>query len=145
MTTRSNKNKKLIENNGELTKKEINELNDNFLYKKNNISNTLFENSYYYISFSFNFLYKTIKIIIKISGVFLLWIFLHFFASYLYTKLCVPTTLFGLIMSPFLTSTPHCQALRWIIYNGANFINNMWIVVGTWLCANIMDLNKNAD
>jgi hypothetical protein len=144
MTTRSNKNKKLIENNGELTKKEINELNDNFLYKKNNISNTLFENSYYYISFSFNFLYKTIKIIIKISGVFLLWIFLHFFASYLYTKLCVPTTLFGLIMSPFLTSTPHCQGLRWVIYNGANIINNMWIVVGTWLCANIMGLNNDS-
>jgi hypothetical protein len=47
-------------------------------------------------------------------------------------------------MSPFLTATPHCQGLRWVIYNGANIINNMWIVVGTWLCANIMGLNNDS-
>ena len=104
-----------------------------------------FEKSYYCINYSCSFLYKTVKIIIKISGVYLLWIFLHFCASYLYTKLCVPTTLLGLLMSPFLTATPHCQGLRWVIYNGANIINNMWIVIGTWLCANIMSLNKNTD
>ena len=32
-----------------------------------------------------------------------------------------------------------------VLYNGANIINNMWIVIGTWLCANIMGLNKNTD
>jgi len=140
-----NKNKILTEKNEKLSKKEINELNDNELYKENNISTLFFKNSYCYISFSINFFYKTIKIIIKISGVYLLWILLHFFASYLYTKFCVPTTLFGLIMSPFLVNTPHCQGLRWIIYNGANVINNMWIVVGTWLCANLMNLERNYD
>ena len=137
--------KKLIENNNELSKKELNESNDNEFYKESNISNVFFENSYCFISFSINFLYKTIKIIIKISGVYLLWIFLHFVASYLYTKLCVPTTFFGLLMSPFLTATPHCQGLRWIIYNGANVINNMWLIVGTWLCAYVMRLESNND
>jgi len=141
MSIRSNK--KLIKNNKELTKEEINELKENE-FQQNNISNSLFEKLYYCINYYFCFLYKTTKFFIKISGVYLLWIFLHFCASYLYTKLCVPNTLFGLLMSPFLTSTPHCQGLRWIIYNGANIINNMWIVLGTWLCANIMGLNNNS-
>ena len=139
-----NKNKNnLTKNTEELFKKEINELKDNEFHKEN-ISNIFFENLYYYISFLLNITYETIKFIIKVSGVYLLWIFLHFLASYLYTKLCVPTTLLGLIMSPFLTATPHCQGLRWVIYNGANIINNMWIVVGTWLCANIMGLNNDS-
>ena len=137
-------NKKLIKNNEYLTKEEINELKDYEFNKKNIISNSFFANSYYCINYSCIFLYKTIKIVIRISGVYLLWIFLHFCASYLYTKLCVPTTLLGLLMSPFLTATPHCQGLRWVIYNGANIINNMWIVVGTWLCANIMGLNNDS-
>lgn len=141
-------NKKLIKNNEELTKEltkeEINELKDYEFNKKNIISNSFFANSYYCINYSGIFLYKTIKIIIKVSGVYLLWIFLHFCASYLYTKLCVPTTFVGLLMSPFLTATPHCQGLRWVIYNGANIINNMWLIVGTWLCANIMGLNNDS-
>jgi hypothetical protein len=137
-------NKKLIKNNKYLTKEEINESNDNEFFETNKNVNSLFEKSYYCINYSCSFLYKTVKIIIKISGVYLLWIFLHFCASYLYTKLCVPTTLLGLLMSPFLTATPHCQGLRWVIYNGANIINNMWIVVGTWLCANIMGLNNDS-
>jgi len=137
-------NKKLIKTNEESTKEEINELKDNEFHWKNKNVNLLLKNSYYCINNSCIFLYKTIKIIIKISGVYLLWIFLHFCASYLYTKLCVPTTLLGLLMSPFLTATPHCQGLRWVIYNGANIINNMWIVVGSWLCANIMGLNNDS-
>ena len=134
-------NKIQIKNNEELIKKEI----DKLKVIKNDISKSNFEKCYYCVNVSWNFLYKIIKIVIRISGVYLLWILLHFFASYLYTKLCVPTTLLGLLMSPFLTATPHCQGLRWVIYNGANIINNMWIVIGTWLCANIMVLNKNID
>ena len=71
----------------------------------------------------------------------MLWIFLHFFASYLYTKLCVPTTWFGLFMSPFLTATPHCQGLRWIVYNAAHIINNMWILIGAWIYSIIWIIN----
>ena len=128
MTTRINKN----------------QIKNNDFHEKNNVLNTKFEKIYYCINCSCSFLYKTIRIFIKISGVYLLWILLHFFASYLYTKLCVPTTFLGLFMSPFFTATPHCQGLRWVIYNGANIINNMWLIVGTWLCANIMGLNNDS-
>ena len=88
---------------------------------------------------------KMIKFFIQVSGVYLMWILLHYFASQLYVKLCTPSDIFGLLMSPFLSSTPYCQGLRWVIYNGAVMINNMWIVLATWLCANVFILNNIVD
>jgi hypothetical protein len=41
----------------------------------------------------------------------------------------------GFIISPFMTATPHCQGLRWIIFNGANMIHNMWLIVGSWMAS----------
>jgi len=84
---------------------------------------------------------NTIIFIFKALGVYLLWIFLHYTASHLYVKLCVPKTVFGFIMSPFMTATPHCQCLRLIVYNAANIINNMWII--TWLCSTTLLINNN--
>jgi len=92
------------------------------------------------------FLISLKKIIIfcfKASGIYIMWICLHYFASQLYIKFCTPTTIIGFLLSPFLTSTPHCQALRWIIYNGGIIINNMWVILATWVCANIFVLNTN--
>jgi hypothetical protein len=79
------------------------------------------------------FIFKTIKFLFKVSGIYLLWICLHYFSAHLYVKFCVPNTIVGFIMSPFMIATPHCQGLRWIVYNAANIINNMWIIIGTWL------------
>jgi hypothetical protein len=89
----------------------------------------------------FSYTYKFLKFIFSVSGVYLLWIFLHYFASHLYVKLCVPNTVVGFLMSPFMTSTPHCQGLRWVVYNAANMINNMWIVCGSFICSNILKIN----
>jgi hypothetical protein len=86
----------------------------------------------------FKYTYKSIKIIINVSGIYLLWIFLHYLASHLYVRLCVPNTILGFLMSPFMTATPHCQGLRWIVYNAANMINNMWIVLGAWICSTLL-------
>jgi hypothetical protein len=109
-----------------------------------NKSETIAEkNSFYNLFLSFfNFLYKTIIFLIKVSGIYLLWIILHFFASHLYVKLCVPNTIIGFLMSPFMTATPHCQSLRWIVYNAASTVNNMWLILGSWICSNILILNK---
>jgi hypothetical protein len=86
------------------------------------------------------FVFSCIKFIMKISGVYLLWILMHFVASHLYIKFCVPSSFFGFIISPFMTASPHCQGLRWIIYTGANTINNMWVILGTWLCSYLIQL-----
>jgi hypothetical protein len=86
---------------------------------------------------------KYIKIFFNFFGIYFIWILLHYIASHLYIKLCVPNTFFGLLISPFLSTTPYCISLRWLIENGANNINNMWIFLGTWLCSYLSSLHKN--
>jgi hypothetical protein len=85
-----------------------------------------------------NYLNKPVKIVIATWTIYLLWIYLHYFASHLYIEYCVPHTIKGFIMSPFMVSTPHCKGLRWIIYNGGNNITNMWSLVGTWIYARLI-------
>jgi len=86
-------------------------------------------------------LYICNKIVIFISWVYaaskiyVLWILLHYFASHLYVYYCVPKTLIGFLVSPFLIASPQCHSLRWVVYNGANIISNMWVILGTWLCS----------
>jgi len=111
-----------------------NEIKRNEIKRSKNNSNLFFYNV---IETIFNYIYKIIKFIIHISG-----IGLHYFASHLYTNLCTPNTIIGFLTAPFLTTTPHCQGLRWVVYNGANFINNMWVVFGTWLCSKTLFITQ---
>lgn len=127
----------------ELTDEEINEINDEELEKfsKGKIIKKMilfFEKSFWKVS-------NAITIIFKGLGIYLLWICLHFFSSHLYIKFCVPKTFLGFIMSPFMISTPHCQGLRWIVYNAANIINNMWILIGTSIYSMIWIFNETKD
>jgi hypothetical protein len=89
----------------------------------------------------FSHLKNIFNFIFGVSGIYLLWICLHYFASHLYVKFCVPTTIMGFVLSPFMTSTPHCQGLRWVVYNAANMINNMWLVLGTWIGSILLNFN----
>lgn len=142
---KKNENENIFDDNN-------NKFNDNKIYElhqqqdnefiKCSKDNIFLINFYDYIlSFSI-YLYKIIKFIIKISGIYIIWIILHYFASHLYIKLCVPNTWVGFLISPFMTSTPHCQGLRWLIYNAAIMINNMWVLFGTWICS-ILLFNNN--
>jgi len=90
-----------------------------------------------------NFVIKIVRISLSLYGIYLTWIILHYFASHLYIKFCVPASFLGFVVSPFLTTTPHCQGLRWIIYNGANTINNMWVIIGTWISSNLLFFTRN--
>jgi hypothetical protein len=89
----------------------------------------------------FSHIQNIFKFIFGVSGIYLAWICLHYFASHLYVKFCVPKTVMGFLLSPFMTSTPHCHGLRWVVYNAANMINNMWIVCGTWVCSTLLRIN----
>jgi hypothetical protein len=91
-----------------------------------------------YLSKVFYYLNKTIKLGSNLYGIYLLWILFHYFASHLYIEYCVPKTWTGLVISPFLTATPHCQGLRWMIYNGGIQINQMWITIGSWICIKLI-------
>ena len=82
-----------------------------------------------------NAISKVISLAVSVYGIYFVWTMLHFFASHLYIKLCVPLSFIGLVISPFMTATPHCVGLRWLIINGANMINNMWLIIGSWVCS----------
>ena len=66
-------------------------------------------------------------------GIYVLWVLLHYICSHLYVYYCTPASFVGFITSPMLVPLPHCQAFRWIIYNGGNSITNMWIILGLWI------------
>lgn len=133
-------NNKKTKRDSELEQVQID--NEREIDKYNKI-NYIFEMSHGYIIYSCDLLIKTVKIIINVSGIYLLWILFHYIASHMYVNFCVPKDLIGFLISPLLTSTPHCQGLRWIVYNGGNVINNMWVVLGTWLCSTLFRFSKD--
>ena len=75
--------------------------------------------------------------IYEVTGVFILWIIIHFVASNLYHRFCAELTVYGFIKSIFVAQGPHCIALRWVIYNGGIAINNMWISIGIWFTSKL--------
>jgi hypothetical protein len=117
-------------------------IQNNYFPETNCFLYSCIERSYYAFKVCFEFIYKGIVFVIKISGIYLLWILLHYAASHLYIKWCVPSTLIGFLLSPFMTTTPHCQSLRWIVYNAAHMINHMWILLGTWICSTFLIVHR---
>lgn len=105
----------------------------------------IIENIYKILIKASTFLLKTFVILFKVSGIYLLWICLHYFSAHLYVKFCVPNTFIGFFMSPFMMATPHCQGLRWIVYNAAGIINNMWILIGAWIYSTIWIFNRDCN
>jgi hypothetical protein len=119
------------------------DIDDSEIFYKNKITEEYIKYIYKGFLFCFEYTYKGIKIFIKVSGIYIVWIFLHYIASHLYVKLCVPNTIIGFLMSPFMTATPHCQGLRWIVYNASNMINNMWLILGSWICSLLLIMNRD--
>jgi hypothetical protein len=127
----SNENENDIIENDNVYLDEENELDK---YNKSDYILERIYNIFSYLQNIFNFIFG-------VSSIYLLWICLHYFASHLYVKFCVPTTIMGFVLSPFMTATPHCQGLRWVVYNAANMINNMWLVLGTWIGSILLNFN----
>ena len=126
----------------ELFDENNSEINDGS--KLNLNKNKIFVEHIYIFSIAMlNFLCKTFLVLLKASGIYLLWICLHYFSAHLYIKFCVPDTILGFLMSPFMIATPHCQGLRWIVYNAAGIINNMWMLIGAWVYSMIWVFNRN--
>jgi hypothetical protein len=117
--------------NNELTPEEIKMLNDTEIEKTS--KDFSISKIYYFFKLIIDYVIRLTVFAFKLSGMYLLWICLHYFSAHLYIKFCVPSTLSGFIMSPFMVATPHCQGLRWIVYNAAGIINNMWIIFGAWI------------
>jgi hypothetical protein len=132
-----NKKNRIIDNNTD---------DENIKENNNDVNSTkkiFIENAYKILIKTFTFLLKTLIVLFKASGIYLLWICLHYFSAHLYIKFCVPDTIMGFLMSPFMMATPHCQGLRWIVYNAAGIINNMWILIGAWIYSIVWIFNRN--
>lgn len=71
------------------------------------------------------------------GGIYVLWTFAHFIASHAYVQLCTPFNIVGLISSPFMMASPHCQGLRWVIYEAGNKVSIMWGLLAGWVLAKI--------
>ena len=76
--------------------------------------------------------------IARLIGMYFAWIACHYIASHLYVSFCTPLTFTGFVRSPFMVAAPHCQALRWIVYNGGATIINMWGLLGAWIISKII-------
>ena len=79
-----------------------------------------------------------IKQVFAVSSIYLFWIALHFVTAQLYVQFCAYPSLYGFLLSPFLISSPHCAAMRWIFTKGGTLIDGMWIILGTWLCSKVL-------
>ena len=78
-------------------------------------------------------------IFVKIATPYFIWTALHYASSQAYTVYCTPKTFTGYILSPFIATTAHCKALRWVTYHGGNVIENMWLILGTWVYSKIVN------
>ena len=74
----------------------------------------------------------------EFTGVFTLWICLHYVAANLYPNYCAETSVSGFIKSIFVAQAPHCIAMRWVIYNGGVAINSMWISIAIWISSKML-------
>jgi len=63
----------------------------------------------------------------------IVWIVLFYVASHVHMRFCTPTGVVGFLMTPFVVMSPHCQGLRWLIYNGGNSIVAMWFILSAWI------------
>lgn len=86
---------------------------------------------------------RVCKLCIGVSGVYVMWIVLHYGASQLYVELCVPKTMVGFLLSPFMSAAPHCQGLRWLTQSAATMIQQMWIHLGAWFCSHLLSLTPD--
>jgi hypothetical protein len=75
--------------------------------------------------------------LVDIIKIFAFWTVLHLVAANLYTNFCAHASWYGLLVSPFIAPAPHCRALRWIIYNGGSYLENVWMTLGTYCVAKI--------
>lgn len=81
----------------------------------------------------------------KMVAVYLICVLSHFAAAHLYTHFCVPFSFSGFLMSPFMTLSPQCQALRWTVYHGGSTINLMWFMLANLLVQKIGTFTTTAE
>ena len=68
--------------------------------------------------------------IVKTSILYTGWILLHIVASHVYVKICVPSSIQGVLLAPFMAPAPHCVTIRWVVTISGDSISTMWFILG---------------
>ena len=77
----------------------------------------------------------------KVAGVvafvatYMAWACLSYFSAHLYAHFCADWTVSGFLAHPFMTVTPQCSALRWLMVQGAAGISQSFVLVSTIVIA----------
>ena len=83
-------------------------------------------------------MYPIVLVAWKCSSVYLMWIGIHYASAHIYPYFCADLSVMGVITSPFLVMAPHCKALLWLEQTSTVAIQNMWIILGTWLAGQLV-------
>uniref|UniRef100_A0A6C0KJ51 Uncharacterized protein n=1 Tax=viral metagenome TaxID=1070528 RepID=A0A6C0KJ51_9ZZZZ len=75
---------------------------------------------------------KRINDVLYIMIIYLIWSIVHVIACTTYIKLCAPMTIFGIMTSGFMTTTPHCKAINWVIVSTSHMFDKWFISFSTW-------------
>lgn len=91
------------------------------------------------VSFMVHMIKKILELLIlfiitiySFFGYYIMWIILQYTAAHLYPVYCMPISISGFLLSPFMVSAPHCVAMRWMITEGSNIIITMWVTFGAY-------------
>jgi len=86
------------------------------------------------------YIYELLREFINGIIMYIIWIVLHYGCSNLYSYHCTPLTVTGFLLSPFYAVSPHCKALRWVIYNSGNSIEAMWFIIGSLIVKKLIPI-----
>ena len=79
------------------------------------------------------------RIVSQYFGIYIIWVLIHYMSAHIYTKICVPSGLFGFVLSFILTPSPYCYTL-WIPQDPAK--NNSLTIVRQGKYQSIKNLNQ---
>lgn len=71
------------------------------------------------------------------SSIYIVWNVVHHTAAWCYAQYCIPRSLVGLLLTPFLIPSPLCTGLRWCVNSGAEMISSMWVAIATWFASSV--------
>ncbi len=77
--------------------------------------------------------------------IYLSWWFLHYLSYQLYGKLCLNWSLWDILFSPLIVTSPICKGLNWFIYESSNNIGSIIIMIGSTLSVFISNINLKTD
>ena len=73
------------------------------------------------------------------------WTEVHYASVHGYQYFCVPHSLWGAALSPFLIPAPHCRGLSWLIDISSASVQGVWMSAGVVLSAGMVQWLPGVD